>query len=135
PGCQRSLGPKGQSDVMSFHDDREIPNYWAYAKSFVLQDHLFAPTDSWTLPSHLFLVSAWSASCSDPKDPMSCVSDVFLDQPKDQVSYGERPRYAWTDITWLLHNQGVSWAYYVDDGTCFLPPCESHAHGGTPSGK
>jgi len=24
---------------------------------------------------------------------------------------------AWTDITWLLHNKHVSWAYYVQTGT------------------
>ena len=29
---------------------QEIPNYWAYAKHFVLQDRMFAPGVSWTLP-------------------------------------------------------------------------------------
>jgi phospholipase C len=28
-----------------------------------------------------------------------------------------RPDYAWTDLTWLLHAQGVSWGYYVTKGT------------------
>ena len=28
---------------MGYHDGREIPNYWAYAKAFVLQDHMFEP--------------------------------------------------------------------------------------------
>ena len=32
---------------------------------------MFAPADSWTLPAHLFLVSAWAASCANPRDPMS----------------------------------------------------------------
>ena len=27
--------------VMGYHDAREIPNYWAWARAFVLQDHLF----------------------------------------------------------------------------------------------
>lgn len=27
------------------------PNYWAYADRFVLQDRMFAPADSWTLPA------------------------------------------------------------------------------------
>ena len=65
--CRDDLGPQRQPDVMSWHDAREIPNYWAYAERFVLQDHMFAPADSWTLPAHLFLVSAWSASCADPR--------------------------------------------------------------------
>jgi phospholipase C len=32
-----------------------------------------------------------------------------------------RPSYAWTDLTYLLHARGVSWAYYVMDG--FEPDC------------
>ena len=54
---------------MRYHTAQEIPNYWAYAEHFVLQDHMFAPADSWTLPAHLFLCSGWSATCSDPLEP------------------------------------------------------------------
>jgi phospholipase C len=84
PSCRDDLGPDLQPDVMGWHDAREIPNYWAYAERFVLQDHMFAPADSWTLPAHLFLVSAWSASCTDPQDPMSCRSDLGLEGVVDR---------------------------------------------------
>ena len=57
---------------MGYHDAREIPNYWAYAQNFVLQDHMFEPNASWSLPAHLFMVSDWSARCSRAGDPMSC---------------------------------------------------------------
>ena len=64
--CRKTKrGPARQPDVMGFHTRAEIPNYWAYADQFVLQDRMFAPSDSWTLPAHLFLTSAWSADCSD----------------------------------------------------------------------
>src|SRR5213079_1921815 len=63
-------------DVMGYHDAHEIPNYWAYVRNFVLQDHMFEPSDTWSLPAHLFMVSGWSASCSDPKKPMSCKTDL-----------------------------------------------------------
>jgi phospholipase C len=137
PKCAGLVGPDGQPDVMGYHDDREIANYWTYAKDFVIQDRMFAPVDSWTLPSHLFLVSGWSALCSDPNDPMSCRSNVFLEGPGQQHAYGTPPIYAWTDITFLLHQAGVSWAYYVGPGTCLDPPCPKPiAPGrGTPSGK
>jgi phospholipase C len=119
PKCADDLGPQGQIDVMGYHTRDEIPNYWTYAESFVLQDHLFAPADSWTLPAHLFLVSAWSARCSDPHDPMSCRSDLGLGDLVDQQRRGAHPPlYAWTDITYLLTSQGVSWAYYVGNDTC-----------------
>ena len=61
-----------EPDVMGYHDGREIPNYWAYARNFVLQDHMFQPDTSWSLPAHLFLVSGWSAKCAQADDPASC---------------------------------------------------------------
>ncbi len=119
PKCATKRGPHGEPTVVGYHDAREIPNYWSYAEHFVLQDRMFAPMDSWTLPSHLFLVSAWSARCRDPKDPMSCRSDLGLgDFLRIQNKGVQKPLYAWTDITWLLHRYGVSWGYYVGPDTC-----------------
>jgi|GEM_PF-5196746 len=63
-------------DVMGWHDAREIPNYWFYAEIIVLQDHLFEPIASWGLPAHLFTVSAWSAKCSVPRKPSSCINAI-----------------------------------------------------------
>jgi phospholipase C len=135
--CGPYTGPDHQPDVMSYHDRREIPNYWTYAEHFVLQDRMFAPVDSWTLPSHLFLVSGWSASCTDPHDPMSCTSNKDLRGPGEMHLYGEPPNYAWTDITWLLAEHDVSWAYYTASGTCPFGPCDDPVTrwGWTPSAK
>ena len=36
----------GRIDVMGYHDAREIPNYWDYARNYVLQDHMFEPNAS-----------------------------------------------------------------------------------------
>jgi phospholipase C len=131
PCVHSHQGPQGQPDVMGFHTARELPNYWAYARRYTLQDHLFAPSDSWTLPSHLFLVSAWSASCPDLNDVMSCRSDLehpganAADNGKMWIPADGAPRpYLWADITWLLNVHHVSWAYYVGPGTCVLPPCD-----------
>ena len=45
---------------MGYHNGLDIPNYWSYARHFVLQDHLFESDASWSLPSHLYLLSAWT---------------------------------------------------------------------------
>jgi phospholipase C len=136
PECAAYLGPELQPDVLSYVTREEIPNYWAYADEYVLQDRMFAPTDGWTLPAHLFLISGWSASCLNPRDPMSCVSDVDLKEDDERWEYGEKPIYAWTDITWLLDRDDVSWAYYVAPGTCSFPPCEDDGVvGKTPAAK
>src|SRR5438105_198545 len=49
--------PNPPNDAVGYHTGKEIPNYWAYARNFVLQDHMFQPEPSWSLPSHLDLVS------------------------------------------------------------------------------
>ena len=127
PFCGTYLGPQGQPDVMSTQRRRSIPNYWAYADQFVLQDAMFASVDSWSLPSHLFLMSGWSAYCPDPTDAMSCHSDIITKRQGVQWNYGDKPLYAWTDITWLLDKDHVSWRYYIGSDTCWEPPCD-HEH-------
>jgi len=111
---------------MGWHDAREIPNYWTYAKDFVLQDHLFESVDSWSLPSHLYLVSGWSAHCAQPSDPMSCRTAVgYPDTDQPRSPNGQAPDYGWTDLTYLMYTHHVSWKYYVDPGT--QPDCDNGA--------
>ena len=184
--CQASA----PSDVMGYHDAREIPNYWRYAEHFVLNDHMFQSDASWSLPAHLYAVSGWSARCLRPGDPQSCVNNDALGGYATQeiigvggighaaaarmrrlrqvarqrlvecllahpiaafaqrahgaaVRRGRRAiircqtrvrrnlalrhaqlarvastsyNYAWTDLTWLLHKDGVSWGYFLTPG-------------------
>jgi phospholipase C len=118
PGCL--LAPKTPSDVMGYHDARELPNYWRWAKDFVLQDHMFQSDASWSVPAHLYLVSGWSAHCTRKNDPASCRSAVQAPGSppgEPQNTTGRPPIYAWTDLTYLLHRRHVSWRYYVFNGT------------------
>ncbi len=169
-------------DVMGYHDAREIPNYWKYAEDFVLQDHMFEPVASWSLPAHLYLVSGWSAHCTST-NPKSCVNDIAqasghlaglvpiafrvclrshglslravvrqlgnLTRQQQQILVsclaaltpaqrqlllslatgggGEGRQlglYSWTDLTYLLHKDHVSWAYYVQKGV--QPDCDEN---------
>jgi phospholipase C len=108
-------------DVMGYHDGADIPNYWKYAQDYVLQDHMFEPNASWSLPEHLFQVSEWSAYCTNPNDPFSCTNS--LESPNSPgTALDDTPLYAWTDITYLLHKDNISWGYYVFKGT--EPDCE-----------
>jgi phospholipase C len=50
-------------DVMRTLDNSNVPTYWYYARYYTLQDHMFEPVSSYSLPSHLFQVSNWSATC------------------------------------------------------------------------
>ncbi len=120
---------QGPPDVMGYHTAAEVPNYWTYAKDFVLADRMFEPVKSWSLPDHLYMVSAWSAKCRD-RSPTSCVNNIvgpygaarFGQAVNQEVSTGQaRIDLAWTDITWLLYAHHVSWDYYVQTGV--QPDC------------
>jgi phospholipase C len=122
----------GTADVMGYHDGTELTNYWKYARDYVLQDHLYEPNASWSLPQHLFMVSEWSAFCLHLGNPLSCTNELqYPDYPPDfdrgnpRFHGAGRPDYAWTDLTYLLHAHHVSWAYYVMAGT--EPDCANNA--------
>ena len=126
PACNSG----GQPDVMGYHTGAEIPNYWTYAQDFVLDDHMFEPVKSWSLPDHLYLVSGWSAKCKNAS-PMSCVNNIVgpygaaqFDRAVDtELRTGTTSiDLAWTDVTWLLFIHHVSWAYYIQTGT--QPDCD-----------
>ena len=103
---------------------------------------MFEPNASWSLPAHLFLVSEWSAYCTQQDDPSSCVNALQTSRPSSRRragrlrrpgrpeersgrQAGHQPIYAWTDLTYLLHKDNVSWGYYVVSGT--EPDCENDA--------
>jgi phospholipase C len=141
-------------DVMGYHDAREIPHYWAYARNFVLQDHMFEPVASWSLVAHLYMVSEWSANCMNVLKPMSCKTANLVNpdadgQPPssgssaaallglltvsdadDVANSTQPPDYGWTEITYLLHKHHVSWRYYLTQGT--EPDCDDGAMTCTP---
>jgi phospholipase C len=137
PACTASRTP----DVMGYHTGAEIPNYWAYARNFVLQDHMFEAVKSWSLPDRLYQVSEWSAECRT-RSPASCVNNIvgpygvvqFGHAVKKQLATGKTSiDLAWTDITWLLYAHHVSWAYYVQGGT--QPDCPVNTAETCPSVK
>ncbi len=118
-------------DPMGYHDAREIPNYWTYAQNFVLQDDMYESASSWSWPEHVYMVSGWSAKCREYTNVMSCVNSPE-GPPYPHSENGKPDPYTgpdaislpWTDITYLLHKYGVSWAYYIFEGS--EPDCENN---------
>jgi phospholipase C len=130
PACTNSSTP----DVMGYHTAGDVPNYWSYASNYVLQDHMFEPNASWSLPEHLFQVSEWSAACTAHNNPASCTNALQnpgkpthsgLPDPAIIAGTGpdSGPIYAWTDLTYLLHKSNISWGYYVVAG--IEPDCQN----------
>jgi len=116
-------------NVMSYHDGSQIPNYWAYARNFVLQDHMFEPNWGWSLPAHLWIVSGWSAECRNPYRASTCTTNLGHGPIAPLRRYPHGPAYAWTDLTYLLHRHRVTWASYVQKGAapdCLTGPLECY---------
>ena len=118
-------------DVMGYHTADEIPNYRAYANDFVLNDHMFEPVQAWSLPDHLYAVSGWSAHCKNKK-PKSCQTNIIGPYPEQQFDTAVAQELAtgtssislaWTDLTWLLYRDHVSWGSFVQTGQ--QPDCEN----------
>jgi phospholipase C len=122
PGSPDCGVPKPQPDVMSYKLRSDLPEYWAYADNYVLQDHMFEPSLTWSLVAHLNMLSGWAARCSRVDDPSSCENEV---DAVDDARFQASPNYAWTDITHLLNQYSVPWGYYVFDGT--EPDCVNPA--------
>jgi phospholipase C len=80
----QEVNPK---DVMGYHDYREIPNYWNYAMLYVLQDHLFAPSEFSSLASQL-------SSLAGQGNTVSPKTGIF-----DEISR-------------LLNSRKFDWKYY-----------------------
>jgi phospholipase C len=118
PSCYNGGGDGGAGavvDVMGYHTEAELKNYWAYARNFVLNDHLFQSDASWSFPQHLYLISGWSALCTTKGDPMSCATNIDNPGIPGQKA-GPMNDYPWTDSTYLLHKAGVTWKQYLGEG-------------------
>jgi len=116
PACAGTIEGILQHDAVGYHTADEIPNYWAYAQHFVLQDHMFESVRSWSLPAHLDLTSEWVASCSDKSDAMTCKSAPTLPFPTATT------QYPWANLFQLLDAHQVSWKYYLSSGD--EPDCD-----------
>jgi phospholipase C len=116
PEVGRRVSPGCSIDVMGYHDGTDLPNYWAYARNYVLQDNFFESIQSWSLPAHLALFSGWAAVCSQIHTPNvnSCSSTTNGEQWEQTGQY-EIP-YLWTDITYLLYQKNIAWKAYLDGG-------------------
>jgi phospholipase C len=93
-------------DTMGYHNAQEIPNYWDYARHFVLQDNLFEGSRSWSLPAHLELTSEWVAKCGKKDKLSTCVSTMSPAQP-----LASKAIYPWVNLFQLMDLNKVSWKY------------------------
>jgi len=104
--------------------ESDIPNYWSYAKTFVLADHMFSSLKGPSFPNHLYTVTADDEDgvISNPSNNEEEAGSWGCDAPAGtyvQVMNtngdvtDEPPCFSSTTLADLLESAGVSWAYYA----------------------
>jgi phospholipase C len=104
----------------------EIPNYWKYASTYALADHMFSSIHADSFPNHLYTIAATSGGViSIPVSPVvknSPTSPWGCDQPpsagvsvlnaKGEIS-SVFPCFDFQTLADTLAAAGVSWKYYA----------------------
>ena len=103
-------------ESMGYYNRQDIPMIWRLAKTYSLDDNFFEQLPSWSLPSHLTMVSEWNARCRSATDPMSCTGTDYR-KFAPWTAWPSTETLPWTDLTYLLYTHGVTWGYYNADGS------------------
>ena len=72
------------------YTESQIPNYWQYARNFVLADHFFSSTLSQTFPGHFATVAGFNVALANPSVFISSYSihyDTLSGPSTTQVSF------------------------------------------------
>lgn len=95
---------EGTAYTMGYYDQRDIPNYWAYAHHYVLADRFFSSLMGASLPNHLYTVAAQSGGVINNMFSVKEVEDD-LDSPGG---------YSFATMVNLFNKAHISWKYYVE---------------------
>ena len=76
------VSAEGNIQTMGYYDNHEIPNYWTYAKDFVLDDNFFSSLMGPSGPNHLMIASGQSPNQLENPGPGN--SAPTLNQPDCQ---------------------------------------------------
>jgi phospholipase C len=111
-GDQAALWQLGQAD---------IPNFWRYATTFTLGDHMFSSVPAATFPNHLYTVAAQAKGIiSNPQgstggwgcDSNPGIYNLALSPGSTKLTR-TNACFTWPNLADLLQGAHVSWNYYA----------------------
>jgi phospholipase C len=115
----------GDFEAYTQMTEQDIPNYWAYAKQFVLADHTFQSTNSPSYSNHLFAIAATGNGTITipltPKGPArvwgcDATPDTFVSQMNEKGAifsiFPCLDPQTMAD-TFNNNNPQISWKYYA----------------------
>jgi len=101
--------------------EADIPNYWTYARNFVLADHTFQSTNASSFGNHFYYIAADAlGTITVPKDPHNqswgcdAPPDAYVRQMDSQGALFEVfPCFDPQTMADTMNNSGISWKYYA----------------------
>jgi len=114
-------GGNQNGDFLSYsqYTETDIPNYFTYARNFVLADRFFSSLTGPSFPNHLYTVGAQSGGAiNNPTSanrwgcdsPANSRVQVLED---DGTTMPEYPCFDFRTLADLLEGEGLSWKYYA----------------------
>jgi phospholipase C len=103
---------------MSQFLDSDIPNYWRYAESFVLADHMFSSLAGPSFPNHLYAVAGQSGGVISNPNSLQWGCDAapttFVDvmDPNGNTTQ-QYPCFEMPTLADQLEAAGVPWRFYA----------------------
>jgi phospholipase C len=124
--------PVSQAFAYSQYEERDLPNYWHWAREFVLSDNFFASAHGNSFPQHLYMIAGTSGGTNDsPRQSNRMLRErkaqglaktwgcdigdgafVVVTHP-DGTTEEVRPCFDFVTQGDQLAGEGIDWAYYA----------------------
>ena len=99
---------EGSPFTMGYLDQRDIPNYWDYARHYTLADRFFSSLNGPSMPNHVYTVAASSGGLITNV----CSQDHELEALENAMD--DPDGFSFAAIINRFASQGVTWKYYVE---------------------
>lgn len=95
---------EGSPYTMGYYDQRDIPNYWNYARHFTLCDRFFSSQMGYSLPNHVYTVAAQSGGLIVNVGDLKELEEVMDDEEG----------FSFATIAKMMSNASIPWKYYLE---------------------
>jgi len=104
--------------TMGYYDRSDIPNYWAYADHFVLDDYFFSSLMGPSFPNHLYIASGSNGPTNITASWV--INHGIVDNPPANFNW-QGVDLTWSTLAQQLSEAGVSWKWYDGDANPLKP--------------
>ncbi|MGD0478184.1 MAG: alkaline phosphatase family protein [Nitrososphaerales archaeon] len=104
---------EGTPLTMGYYGRNDIPNYWAYADRFVLDDDFFSSLMGPSLPNHLYIASG--ANGPTNMTDSWIVGGGIVDNPGSYPGSLQGVDLGWSTLAQQLSESNTTWKWYDGD--------------------